>query len=161
VSGARRARQLAERFEATNEEVVAVLERLSDEHWDRLCPGEGWPVRVTAHHIAVAYPVHIRTLQAIADGRPLRPVTWSDLEHLNARHAEDHAACTKRETVDALRGNGAAVADAIGGLTDVQLEQSGSFIAELPAMTVEAWIELVLIGHPRMHLHSIRAGAGI
>ncbi len=36
-----------------------------------------------------------------------------------------------------------------------QSVQSGFYVEELPAMTVEQWIERVLIGHPEGHLQSI------
>jgi uncharacterized damage-inducible protein DinB len=161
MSRNRRAQGLAARFEEANRELVAVLERLPDESWHRVCPGEGWPVGVTAHHIAVAYPEHLRIFQSIADDRSPPPVTWGDLERLNSRHAERHAACTKPETVDLLVRNAEAVERALQELTDEQLERSGSFIADFGRLTVGQWIELVLIGHVHMHLDGILAATGM
>ena len=47
-----RAAALAERFERINQDLIATVERCSDADWRRACAGEGWPVGVTAHHVA-------------------------------------------------------------------------------------------------------------
>jgi uncharacterized damage-inducible protein DinB len=160
MSRSGRAQALAARFEEANQELINVLGRLPDKSWHRLCPDEGWPVGVTAHHIAVAYPEHIRILQAIAEERPLPPLTWSDLEQLNSRHAERHASCTRPETVDLLVRNAQAVTATLQHLSDDQLERRGSLIADFGRLSVRQWVEQVVIGHVRVHLGSIRAAAG-
>jgi hypothetical protein len=43
---------LATAFEQANETLISTLSNMSDEQWRRKCDGEGWPVAVTAHHIA-------------------------------------------------------------------------------------------------------------
>jgi uncharacterized damage-inducible protein DinB len=154
------ARDLAERFEAANEELVGVLERLPDTSWHLVCPDEGWPVGVTAHHVAVAYPAHMRIFQAIAGGTPTRAMRWSDLDEINARHAERYAGCGRRETIELLARGAESVARFLRELTEEQLERRGSFIDDLPELTVAQWIELVLIGHVHMHLAGIREAAG-
>ncbi|HEY8202043.1 MAG TPA: DinB family protein [Actinomycetota bacterium] len=154
-----RAHTLADRFEAANEELVGFLEQLPDPAWDLVCPREGWPVGVTAHHVAVAYPAHMRLFRAIADGNPRRTLRRSDLDEINARHAEQFAGCGKRETTELLAAGGETVARLLRALTDEQLEERGSFMEELPRLTVAEWVELVLIGHIHMHLASIREAA--
>ena len=158
--GSTRARDLAARFQAANEELVGFLEQLPDPSWHLVCPREGWTVGVTAHHVAVAYPAHMRIFQAIADGNPPPMLRWRDLDEFNARHAEQFAGCGKRETTGLLSGRAETVASLLRELTDEQLEQRGSFVDRLPPLTVAEWIERVLIGHVGMHLTSIREAAG-
>jgi uncharacterized damage-inducible protein DinB len=155
-----RARELAERFQAANEELVGFLERLPDPSWHLTCPGEGWTVGVTAHHVAAAYPAHMRIFQAIADGSPPPTLRWRDLDEINARHAAQFAGCGKQETLDLLSERAEVVAGSLRVLTDEQLGRRGSFIDRLPSLTVAEWIEMVLIGHVEMHLASIREAAG-
>ena len=76
----------------------------------------------------------------------------------NAEHARQFAGCTKRETVDLLRGGGQAAASTVRGLSDEHLDNG----AELPLMggqrvSAGRIVEMGLIGHPTSHLESIRA----
>jgi DinB family protein len=151
------AQALAAGFEDATNELIGFLEQVPETDWRSLCPDEGWPIGVTAHHVAVAFPAHMRVLQAIADGGPASPIGWSDLDRINAEHARRHAECGKRETIELLTARAEAAADALRNLSDEQLEHSGRLIGDLPELTVSQWVELVLIGHVRMHHGSIRA----
>jgi ketosteroid isomerase-like protein len=149
---------LVARFEEANQELIGEIERLSDEEWARTCPGEGWPVGVTAHHVAASHVAVARLVEAIAAAGELPPITMDTFDQINAAHAREHAGCGRAETVELLRGEGQAAAAIVAGLRDEQLDRTASaaFLggAEISA---RALIERVLIGHVAGHLESMRA----
>src|SRR6266700_1064092 len=106
-----RAEELARRFEQANGELIKAVESCSDEQWRKTCSGEQWSVGVTAHHVAVSYGPIAGLVQAL---------TSDMLDAGNAEHARQFAGCTKRETVDLLRGGGQAAASTVRGLSDEQ-----------------------------------------
>jgi hypothetical protein len=149
---------LAKRFEQTNDEVIAVVQRCSDEQWRTSCSGEQWSVGVTAHHIAISHVPITELVRAVATGQPVPPLTADMLDAGNAEHARQFAGCTKEETLALLRRGGREAADLLRGLRDEQLDHG----AELPLLegrrlSAAEIVELVLIGHPMGHLGSIRA----
>ena len=153
-----RAEELARRFEQANGELIKAVESCSDEQWRKTCSGEQWSVGVTAHHVAVSYGPIAGLVQALATGQRVPPLTSDMLDAGNAEHARQFAGCTKRETVDLLRGGGQAAASTVRGLSDEQLDNG----AELPLMggqrvSAGRIVEMGLIGHPTSHLESIRA----
>ena len=153
-----RAEALARRFEQANNDVIAAVEGLSDGQWKALNKDAGWSVGVTAHHVAVSHPALIGLIQAIGSGQPLPPLTADMRDHGNAQHAQQFADCTKQETLGMLRANGAAAAAAVRGLSDEQLDRTGSMPAFGDApISAQQVIERILIGHPGMHLASIQA----
>ena len=87
---------------------------------------------------------------------PVPPLTTEQLDQGNAKHAQDHADCTKEETLEMLRTGGAAAATAVRGLTDEQLDKTSTVISGAPDMSVEQVIENVLIGSAAGHGASIK-----
>ncbi len=153
-----RVEELAKRFEQTNDDVIAAVERCSDEQWRSTCAGEQWSSGVTAHHIGTAYVPIAEVIRALATGQPVPPLTAEMLDASNAEHARQFAGCTRAETVELLRRAGRQAADILRGLDDEQLENG----AELPLLggrraSAAEIVELGLIGHPTGHLESIRA----
>ncbi len=59
-----------------------------------------------------------------------------------------------------LRRDGPALAEAIAGLTDAELDTPVQFRREGPPWTVEQLVERVLIGHVTSHGASIREALG-
>lgn len=152
-----RIEDLVAEFEAVNEEIIATVARCTDEEWRRACAGESWSVGVVAHHIAVVHRDFLGLIGALAAGQTRSPgSSMADVDRGNARHARDHAAVGKRETLDALRENGAAAARQLRGLRDEQLDRVAGVFGghELSVAQVLEWI---VIGHAREHLESIRA----
>jgi hypothetical protein len=82
------------------------------------------------------------------------------LDELNARHAQEHANCTKAETIALLKGGAAAAAAVVRGLRDDQLAKSGTVFTDAPPMTAEQLITGGLIGHIDAHFGSIRKTVG-
>ena len=153
-----RVEELAKRFEQTNEEVIAAVQSSSDEQWRNTCSGEQWSVGVTAHHIGTSHVPVAGVVRALATGQPVPPLTAEMLDAGNAEHAQQFADCTKEETVELLRRSGREAVDMLRGLGDEQLDNG----AELPILggqrvSAGQFAEMVLIGHPKDHLESIRA----
>ena len=73
---------------------------------------------------------------------------------MNAARAQQCAGCTKKETLELLRRNGAAAAALARGLNDDQLDRTGTFFGQ--TMSTAQLIERVLIGHIEGHGRSIR-----
>lgn len=105
-----RAQALAERFERVNNELIALVERLTDAQWAAPGGPEGWSVGVTAHHPATDHAILSGFAETVATGQPLPAWTMDMLHHYNARQADEHKHCTKAETIELLRREGAAAA---------------------------------------------------
>jgi hypothetical protein len=147
---------LAERFERTNAELIALVERMSESDWGRLCTAERWSAGVTAHHVAVIHGFFAGLVRSLAEGEGVPPYTLDDFHRLNAAHARDHAACSRDETVGLLRREGTATAALVRVLTDEQLARSGpaTFLGG-QTITTAALVEAVLTGHVEGHMASI------
>jgi hypothetical protein len=155
-----RADMLAKQFEEKASELSEAIEKMTDAEWKMVTSAEKWPVGVTAHHAAGAHEPISGIARAVASGQTMPPFTMEMLDEMNAQHAKDFAGCTKAETL-ALHKKGVASACAIvKGLSDADLEKSGTVMTGMPAMTVQQIIEGVLISHVQEHLGSIKATVG-
>jgi DinB superfamily len=155
-----RSEALAKQFEAKVQEAVAVIEPLSDTNWTQVTETEHWTVGVTAHHLASALEPVAGIVSTIASGQSRGHFTRAMLDEMNARHAQEHAHCTKAETIALLQSGAAAAAAVIRGLHDEQLATSGTVFTDAPPMTTEQLITGGLIGHIDMHVGSIRKTVG-
>lgn len=152
----RRAHTLAEQFEQANAEFMSFVARISDDEWRLLCPSEGRTVAALAHHVAAGYPFEIRVFNAIVAGKPLPVLSRAALDAMNAADGVAHAGSDRAETLELLRANGASAATFVRDLNDDDLTRTGAYIEGILAMSVDQWIERVLIGHIRGHLASMR-----
>lgn len=155
-----RAESLAKKFEATAAELTAVIGKLSDADWKKVTAAEKWPVGVTAHHVAGAHEPIAGIAKTIASGQSIPNFTGAMLDEMNAKHAKEHAGCTKAETL-ALHQKGVAMAAAtVRGLSDADLDRSGTVLTGMPAMTAHQVVEGILISHINEHMGSIRKTVG-
>jgi hypothetical protein len=152
---AERAEALTKKFEQANGEFTRAVEQCSDASWRSQCQAEGWPVAVAAHHVAGGTAAISGLAQMVAAGQPLPPLTMEQVDQGNADHATQYANCTKQESLDLLRRNGESAAGMIRGLSDEQLDRTGTLFGG--PMSAQQIIEDVLIGHLTGHLASIRA----
>jgi hypothetical protein len=155
-----RSEAFAGQFEAKAQEAVAVLEQLSAADWNKVTEAEHWTVGVTAHHLASALESVAGMVSAIVSGQLRGTFTRAMLDELNARHAQEHAHCTKAETIALLKRGVAAAAVMVRGLPDDQLATSGTVFTDAPPMTAEQLITSGLIGHIDAHFGSIRKTVG-
>jgi hypothetical protein len=156
-----RAAALAAAFERANDAVIESIADCSDAELQTACPGEGWPVVVVAHHLALSYPAIAGMVQLLATGQIVPPLSMSDLDAFNAQHAEDAANVTREETLQLLRENGSAAAELLRAFTDQQLDTTAvlSFTGGQPWSAADL-IERGLIGHPLEHGQSIKTALG-
>ena len=155
-----RAEALAKQFETKAKDATAVLERLSEADWKKMTAAEKWPVGVVAHHVAGGYEAIAGIVKTIAEGKPGPNLPMDALHAMNAKHVQEHANCTKAETVALHKKNAAAAAAMVRGLDDAQLDRTGTVLAGLPAMSAAQFVERALIGHIDEHIGSIRAAVG-
>lgn len=151
-----RAETLAKTYEAKAAEMTSVVEKLTDADWKKVTAAEKWSVGVTAHHVAGSHEPIAGIVKTVASGQSVPNFTMAMLDELNAKHAKDFAGCTKAETLDLHRKGVGAAAAVVRGISDADLDRSGTVLAGMPAMTAQQVIESILINHIADHLGSIR-----
>src|SRR5262249_28222289 len=108
-----KAEALAKQFEAKAREAQVALEKLGDADWKKVTAAEKWTVGVTAHHLAGGLAAVAGLVTNIVTGAPSREnFARAALDEMNARHAKEHANCTRAETL-ALFQKGAASASTV------------------------------------------------
>ena len=155
-----RSEALAKQFEGKAQEAAAVIGKLSDADWRKVTEAEKWTVGVTAHHLAGAFEPVAGIVSAVVSGQSVGNFTRAMLDEMNAKHAKDHAHCTKAETIALLDKGAAAAATVVRGLSDDQLVKSGTVFTDVPPMTAEQLIDRGLISHIDEHVGSIRKTVG-
>jgi hypothetical protein len=155
-----RAHALAVRIEEGAAELAAFAQGLSDAEWAAPMPGNATdrrPVGVIVHHVASVYPIEIEVARTIAAGKPVTDVTWEAVAALNANHAKEAASATKAETLELLRKNSAAAAEAVRGFSDEELDTAAPLSLSFGApMTAQFMIEDHALRHSWHHLARIR-----
>jgi hypothetical protein len=155
-----RAAALADRFERATSDLIATVEGCSDTDWQRACAAEGWPVGVTAHHVASTCSAINGLVLGIANDGELPNITMEMLDANNAKHASTPT-YTRDETVALLRREGATIAQGLRGLTDAQLDRTTRLsLMGGNEVSAQQMAEMALIGHPIEHLASIKAALG-
>jgi hypothetical protein len=155
-----RAEELAKKFETSCGELNRVVEGLSDADWKKVTTAEKWPVGVVAHHVAQGHTNISGLIQVVAKGQPAPQITMDMIHANNAKHAQEKAGVTKTEALAALKSGGDKAAAMVRGLSDAELDRSGSVLVGAPPMTAAQAIEGILINHVNEHLGSIRATTG-
>ena len=155
-----RTQELVQRFNAANAELISYIEGCTEHDLDCVTASEGWPVRVTAHHLAVSHEPVAGLAQLLANGQPLPSLTLEIFHHGNAQHAAEHATVSKQAILDRLQSGGAQASAIVSGLTDEALDRTGYFTLLNGEISAQAVIENILIGHVSSHLASIKAAVG-
>jgi len=161
ASMGRRAEALAVRLEQGARELADYAEGLTDAEWGMSIPKDGRTVGVTVHHVASMYPLEIQLAQTLAAGKAVAGVSWDAVAQVNAQHAHEHKAVEKPETLDLLRRNSKAAADAVRAFSDEQLDAAApiSLNADAP-LTTQFFVEDHAVRHSFHHLSRIRAAVG-
>ena len=153
-----RANALAERIEQGAAALAAFAEELSDEQWRRAIPPDGRTAGVIINHVASIYPLEIELAQTLAAGKPIVGVTWTAVAEVNAKHAAENGTCGKRETVELLRKNSKAAADAVRAMSDADLDRAAPVSLNHDApLTTQFFIEDHALRHSFHHLGKLRA----
>jgi hypothetical protein len=157
----KRAQVLAGRLEQGAHALAGLAEGLSDAEWKTVIPKDGRTVGVVIHHVASVYPVEVDVARAIGGGNAVTEVTWDLIAHMNAQHSHDHTGTGKKETIELLRKNSKAAADAVRNFTDEQLDSSAPFSLSAGApMTAQFVIEDHAMRHSYHHLAKIKSALG-
>jgi hypothetical protein len=154
----KRSNALADRLEQGARALASFASELTDAEWQTRLPKDGRKIGVIVHHVASVYPLEIRLAQTVAEGEPVAGVTPDGVNEMNAAHAKEHEAVTKEETLDLLKRNSTAAADAIRALSDEELDQAApvSLNSDAP-LTCQFVLEDHAVRHSYHHLARIRA----
>ncbi len=155
-----RAEALARQFERMNDAFIATVEGCPEERWSARCPDTGWPANVQAHHIAGGLALFPPMLAAIVEGDPAPPLDLATMNERNAKHAADYAQVTKENVLADLHRNGAVAAAWIRGLSDAELDRTGTVAAGMPAFSVAQLVQFGLMGEMERHGGSLREAIG-
>ena len=151
-----RAEALGERIEQGAQALAVFANGLSEAQWRATVPPDGRQVGVIIHHVASMYPIEIHIATEVASGNPVVGVTWGVVADINAKHAQEHAAAGREETIELLRRNSYAAAEAVRAFTDEQLDRAApvSLNANAP-LTAQFLIEDHALRHSWHHLAKI------
>jgi uncharacterized damage-inducible protein DinB len=89
-----RAEDLARQFETANNELITVVERLSEDQWNARCPGQDWTVAQAACHLAEDHAVLTGFIGLVAGGQPLPYFEADDVHQINNEQVARNAECT-------------------------------------------------------------------
>jgi hypothetical protein len=160
----RRAEALAARIEEGATGLAAFAEGISEKEWSTPVGGSGKdrrPVGVIVHHVASVYPIELDLARAIASGKAVTDVTWDVVAAMNAKHAVDQAAVTKKDAVELLRKNSRQAAAAVRAFTDDELDCAAPFSLSFGApVTAQFVLEDHAVRHSWHHLARIRTALG-
>ncbi len=154
-----RSQKLADRLNSFNEEVISFVENSTEGDWSTIGT-EGWPLGVTARHIGANHYRAVSAAKMILNGEKFPEMTMEQVTEYANRHAREHADCTKSEVLDVLRKQGRMLVEFTGGLEDSELDRAGYLPALGMDMTVEQFIESVILQQGNQHFESIKAAAG-
>jgi len=155
-----KAEALAKQFETKAAEATRAMRGLGDADWKKVTEAEKWSVGVTAHHVAGSHEQISELIKTVAAGQSVPNFTLDMLHAMNAKHAQEHANCTRAETIELHEKGAATAVSVIRTLTDDQLGNSGTVLAGARVMTAEQVILNVLINHIDDHFGSIRKTVG-
>jgi hypothetical protein len=152
-----RSAELANQFEQAVAEFAKAVEGCSDAQWAAVCGAEGWTVAQTAQHVSGQFPLEMTFITAAAEARPLPALTWDELNSKNEGRAAKNSAVARADVLKELRTGAASAAAYIRGLSDEQLDRTGSLgLADGASVSTQQLIEGgVLIAHVTGHLDSI------
>jgi DinB superfamily len=143
------------RFRSVNDDAVDLVRGLDDDQWGRLATVEGWPVGVTARHIALGHREFVGWVESMLAGGPVHP---GDVDAVNAENAARGIVADQAEVARMLSEDGDAVLALLTGLDgdDVQgdVEFSGQVMPRIALLGAS-------VRHVDRHLGSIRATLGL
>ncbi len=154
-----RSKALAERINLFNEEVISFVENCTGEDWRKMC-AEDWPVGVTARHIAAGHYQALALAKMILSGQKLPELTPEQITENANRHAREHAGCTKSEVLGILRQEGRNTVDFVKGLDNSQLDKAAHLSALGADISVEKFVEVVVLQSSKQHFDNMKAAVG-
>jgi hypothetical protein len=155
-----RTKNISERIDALKNEMIIFVENLSDEDWKKACEWEEWPVGVTAYHLGAAHFAIAGMLGMVINGDDLPQLTMDQINAKSKADVQEHLDCTKAETLDLLRNNGAKLSAYVDGLSDGDLDRKGSMPAFGGEFSAEQLIDSIIFQSAAQHLESMKTAVG-
>lgn len=157
----KRSDALADQFDQAIADFAKKVESCSDTQWAAVCGAEGWTVAQTAQHVSGQFPLEMEFITAAAEGKPLPAYSWDDINGKNDGRAAKNKSVSKGDVVKELRAGAASTAAYIRGLSDEQLDRTGTLaLAGGASVSAEQLITGgVLIEHVTGHLQSISSAS--
>lgn len=153
-----RANALADRLEQGANALALLASTLTEAEWQTPVPKDGRKVGVIVHHVATMYPLEINLAQTLGSGKPIVEVTSDAVNEINARHAKEYDAVTKKEALDLLALNSTSAAAAIRALSDEELDQAAPVSLNSGApLSCQFFLEDHAVRHSYHHIARIRA----
>jgi hypothetical protein len=142
---------IGRRLRELNDDAVALVRGLSEEEWHRPTPTEGWPVGVTARHIALGHRAFVGWIRDMrADG----PVDPGDIDEANAAAAAAGVVASPAEVASMLAEEGERAVDL---LTAIPPEEAEGMVQFAGRQMPRARLLDASTRHVAGHLASIRA----
>lgn len=154
-----RSKKLADRLNSFYEEVISFVEGCTEADWRKIGVEE-WPVGVTARHIGAGHLSAVSGAKMILEGEKFPDATVEQITENANRHAREHAGCTKAEVLEILRDRGRKIEEFTRGLEDSDLDKTGYLPALASNMTVEQFVETVILQSAIGHFQSMKAATG-
>lgn len=152
-----RSKDIAERFKSFSSDVIAFVENLSDDDWNKVCDWEQWSVGVTARHLGAGHFAIFDMTGMIVKGEALPPLTMDQVHAMSKKDAQEHADCTQAEALELLRQNSAKMAAFISDLSDEDLDRKGSMPAFGGDVTTEQFMDFIIFQNAAQHFDSMKA----
>jgi hypothetical protein len=154
-----RSKKLADSLNSFNEEVISFVESCTEADWRKI-GAEQWPVGVTARHIGANHYSAASWAKLIIKGEKLPEVTSEQITENANRHAREHAECSKSEVLDILRDHGRKIVEFVGVLENSELDKAGYLTAMGSNITVEQFLEILVLKSANEHFQSMKAATG-
>ena len=155
-----RARELSERLRQFNDDIIAFVEKCTDVDWLKECTVEQWPVGVTARHIGAGHYSVVAVAGMMIAGEKLPELTMETIVDMANQHAREHAGCTKQEVLDVLAKGGVEMTAFVAGLQDSDLDCRRHFAVMGREITVEEFLENVVLRSAGDHFANMKAAVG-
>ena len=138
------------------EALAALVHTVSDEDWSKACPGEEWPVSLTAFHIARGWQRQAEFVEDVAAGRGPHLFDWGDTHALNASVAAAHPSPSRDEVMALATKSIDRMGAAAVAMSDADLDRI-AFVFEGRDRSVLWVVGRLAVRHARGHRESITA----
>ena len=155
-----RAKDLAEKFTTFNNDMILFVESCSDEDWKKVTDGEKWSIGVVARHVAAGHYRAVELTKMIIAGEELPNLTAETIDQMNTKHASENVDCTQSEVLELLRDNGSSITGYVAELNDMDLDRSGYLAVTEGDISVQQFIEAVILQSGSEHLANMKAATG-
>lgn len=150
-----RSESLAAKVEESLKNLLTAVEASTQEQWAELCIDGEWTQGFAAFHAATNIGPIAQTVKSVADGQPFPNTSMEAIDEENAVQANEHSGCTKAETIGLIKSSAPVAASMVRSLSDAQLDCKVQLFEGMPEVTVEAMVEMALVGHAAYHLRTI------